>query len=59
MTAQQKRNRDAAIKNMYYLYQKYYPVLQDEIIHNIEEKTGISFETYMQDKLKEKAAKAS
>ena len=51
MTAQQKRNREAAVKNMYYLYQKYYPVLQDEIIHNIEEKTGISFETYIQEKI--------
>lgn len=59
MTAQQKRNREAAIKNMYYLYQKYYPVLQDEIIHNIEERTSMSFETYIQEKMKAKAAKAS
>lgn len=38
MTAEQKRNREAAVENMYYLYKKYYPVLEEKLIKASEEK---------------------
>ena len=44
MTARQKRNREAAIENMYYLYKKYYPMMEKEILQAIEEEDGVPFE---------------
>lgn len=31
MTAVQKRKRALAVENLYYLYKKYYPILEDEL----------------------------
>ena len=41
MTAKQKRNREAAVENMYYLYKKYYPILEEKLIKASEEKPNI------------------
>ena len=38
MTAKQKRNREAAVENMYYLYKKYYPIREEKLIKASEEK---------------------